>query len=183
MKEEPIRLKVGGEWRYQKTMCFEFGGGQTIIDAAVKHNHEELLLRIRNKDFFACEARYHPACRKHFINSPTYWRSTSDINVKNQSDLEESHRAAFQNVVDAVETNIIKNHDIIRLSELRDLHTSGLEGSGFENNDYRADKLKHKLETFIQFWELNLASLKFSSNQDIFNHSSYTIVIFQHDKL
>ena len=127
--------------------------------------------------FFACEATYHSACRKHFINSPTYWRSPSDINVKKQSVLEESHRAAFQNVVDAVETNMIKNHDIIRLSELRYLYTSGLEGSGFENNDSRADKLKHKLETHpvleakLGFTKIQLKSGHFQSlvvyNSDI----------------
>ncbi len=67
-KTGSIRVKVKGSWVHQRTSLFEYGGGTTVLQIAANRQDERLLTRIRDKDLFACEAHFHPSCRKLYTS-------------------------------------------------------------------------------------------------------------------
>ena len=88
-----------GRWVHQDTTLFSYGGGKTVQDIASKYNDEEFLLRIRDKDLFACEARYHPACRKSYTSDPALWLSNNEENKQNQAAMEFCLKNAIESVL------------------------------------------------------------------------------------
>ncbi|XP_076340647.1 uncharacterized protein LOC143241060 [Tachypleus tridentatus] len=125
---------------------FEYGGGQTVIDIATSHNDDRLLTRIRGQDLFACEAQYHPNCRKKYTSNPALWNSIDPENIKQKAGLEEANQNALQKVVDYVSNTIIVEQNVVMLSHLRRLYATELQQTRYDNPHYRAEKLEEKLQ-------------------------------------
>ena len=96
---------TGGIRVKQDTSGFEYGGGDQVIKAAEHKGDEKLLIRIRGKDLFACEAKYHRKCRKTYCN--ILYRG-SEVNKKTQSDMASAHAQAYEKVTDYIAREIIR---------------------------------------------------------------------------
>ena len=66
-----IKVRVRGVWTTEGLSYFEFGGGGTIQEIAIKNKNFELLTRIKDVDLFSKEAMHHASCRKSFIRNPS----------------------------------------------------------------------------------------------------------------
>lgn len=71
-KSDSIHVKKGGSRTEESTTIFEKEGWKTISGTVEKRKDEKLLWRIRGCDLFACEARYHPSCRKKYTIKPKH---------------------------------------------------------------------------------------------------------------
>ena len=69
-KMDRTKVRVWGVWTTEGLSYFEFGGGGTVQEIAIKNKNFELLMRIRDVDLFSKEAMYHASCRKSFIRNP-----------------------------------------------------------------------------------------------------------------
>ena len=114
--------------------------------AAEQHNDEKLLRRIRGFDVFSCEAKYHPSCRLKYIRDPAAWQSKDEESKSEQKDLEKAHNEAFQKVCVRVEQEVLQLQMIVKLSDLCDTYISALSETNHQNENYRREKLKRKLE-------------------------------------
>ena len=164
------KIKVKGSWTTEGLSGFEFGGWQDIEREAELRGDEGLLTRIRGKDLFACEAKYHRSCRKSFhIQDPKSWRSANDEQRHTQKALEEAHRFAFSKVCEVIEKEVLINKQMMKLSDLRRLYIGHLEGTNFANPEYRGSKLKDKLQnhpkysTTLSFCQVNESGPQYHS--------------------
>ena len=82
----------------------------------------ELLKRISGCDLFACEARYHPSCRRNYVASKDRGKSRNDEDIKQQEVLEEAHRGAFDKVCSVIDEKVVKDRKVVRLSHLRNVY-------------------------------------------------------------
>lgn len=105
-KDCRITVVEKGTRTSQGLSYFTFDGGETIKRLA-KENNDLLHRRIENYDLFACEARYHPKCRKEYTRDPSAWRSKDLSNVAHQQNLEEAHQFAFDYVSKYLESTVI----------------------------------------------------------------------------
>ena len=98
-KSGRIHVKKERNRTKESTRVFKKEGWKTVIRIAEENNDENLLLRIRGYDLFACEARYHPSCRRKYTMKPKYWRSQHNQSVAAQTALEDAHKSALHHVV------------------------------------------------------------------------------------
>ena len=155
-KEGKQSVKVKGIWTSETTSKFECGGGRNILEIAEKREDEVLLTRIRGFDSFACEAHYHRSCQKDYTRDPTKWRSTNEQEKTKQEGLQEAHRQAFSAVCQQIDQEILKEKDILKLSDLLEVYKTALQETQYPNPNYRGENLKAKLET-SEFYKEKLA--------------------------
>ena len=105
-----------------------------------------MLARIRDVDLFAAEAHYHPSCRKAYTRAAGLGRSMNIDVRNNQLDLEKTHQKAFESICNTVSSQVIGKKQIIRLDDLREEYIRELNQTSYPNPNYRAEKLKAKLE-------------------------------------
>ena len=67
-----------------------------------------------------------------------------------QQKLEEAHSNAFNEVCKIVTKDIIADENVLKLTDLRKAYINSLEGTDYANPDYRAEKLKAKLEVHFK---------------------------------
>ena len=72
-----IKVRVQGVGTTEGISYFEFGGGRTIQEIAIKNENFELLTKM-----------YHASCRKFFIWNPSAWRSSNPLTIDNQNKIE-----------------------------------------------------------------------------------------------
>jgi len=150
--EKRKKIKVKGSWTTEGLSGFEFGGWQDLEKDAELRNDEKLLTRIRGKDLFACEAKYHRSCRKSYhTQDPKSWRSDSDEQRKTQRALEDAHSFAFGKVCELIDKELLINKRMIQLRDLRRLYIAHLEETDFPNPEYRSSKLKDKLQNHLKY--------------------------------
>ena len=101
-----------GVWTTEGLPYFEFGGGGTIQEIAIKNKNFELLTRTKDVDLFSKEAMHHASCRKSFIRNPSTWRSSNPLTIDNQSKMEEAHRAAFSSVQEVIDREIVLGENL-----------------------------------------------------------------------
>ena len=103
--------------------------------------------RIQNYDLFACEARYHPKCRKEYTRNLSAWRSNDPDNVTHFQNLEEAHQFAFDYISNYVEHTVISSvKKIVPLSSLRLMYTATLDMKYFPNPNYDSRKRRQRIE-------------------------------------
>ena len=151
---------------------FDREGGAMVLKHAEEISDENLLTRIRGYDLFSCEAKYHNSCRRKFLNTkrdPSSWRSNDDENRAAQTELEAVHKVAFQKVEDVIKVEVIQKQVIIKLYLLLGVYKDALKGTKFENDNYRPERLKKKIEkneylfSKIAFCLSDTANKKFES--------------------
>ncbi|KAL5022875.1 hypothetical protein ScPMuIL_002030 [Solemya velum] len=74
----------GGWWTTEGLSIFDKDGWISILERAEKKKDDRLLTRIRGRDLFACEAKYHKSCRIAYMQDPMKWRSRNEEGKKRQ---------------------------------------------------------------------------------------------------
>ena len=69
-----IHVTESGVRTTQATSSFERDGWRNVLETAEERGDEPLLRRIRGYDLFACEAKYHPKCRKQYMMKQNFVR-------------------------------------------------------------------------------------------------------------
>ena len=144
-----INIKKAGSRTTESTSSFEKDGWQHILQVAEQNQHEWLLRRIRGSDLFACEAKYHPKCRRQYIANPEHWRSGDPEATAEQSELEAAHEFCFRHVAKYVDETLLIAGQVVTLSSLRQMYIAKLDETRFANQKFRADKLKLKLQQIL----------------------------------
>ena len=139
-------IKTGGSNTTEGLTEFNFGGGSAVIEQARKLHDVEFISRIDGQDWFARSAKYHPSCRKKYMQQKDYWRS-SDIEEKTkQQALEEAHSQAFMAVTDVVNDTVVRGKKMHTLKDLNEIYMNELDKTNFPNRNHRGTKLKERLE-------------------------------------
>ena len=104
-------------------------------------------------------AHYHSSCRKSYTRSEE--RHTKSETVNQYTEFQEAHNQAFEFIVNHVQKELIGNHNVERLSMLKEKYQTYMQ-THFQqhyNPNYRDQKLKEKLENRfyeqIVFWSQN----------------------------
>lgn len=142
---ERKKILVGGAWTTEGLSRFSHGGGNTVLELAKQRGDEELLTRIRGFDLYSCEAYCHKHCRMKYVD-PATWQSTDEDIKQEVKDLEKTHELCFLKVCEVIDKRIIIGHEIMRMTELRDIYIEHLSKTPFENPNYRTEALKKRLE-------------------------------------
>lgn len=140
------RKKVirGNAWTTEGLSSFEHGGGPMIVKLAEERKEEDLARRIRGKDLFACEAKYHKACRVKYCDRGK-WRSPDPLKKEQAQNMDETHSNCFNKLCKAIDKNILLNKEIMKMTDLRDLYVEYLSETLFANPNYKTQKLKCRL--------------------------------------
>ena len=147
-KEGKVSIKKGRCKTTEGLSFFDRNGGPKILDHAEQIKDTKLLTRIRGYNLFSCEAKYHRSCRERFLNrkrDPSSWRSDDPESCSAQAELEKVHKEAFQKVQNVIELEVIEKQEIMRFSTILAVYRDALKGTNFENDKYRAWKLKKKI--------------------------------------
>ena len=121
-------------------------GLDNVISHAKSKEDNDLLQRLELYGNKIDQIKLHRTCRTEYMQKPESWRSRSKEEKESQSELEEAHLDAFQNVCKVIEKSIIEEHNVMKLTDLREIYIQSLNNSNFPNEDYRGEKLKHKIE-------------------------------------
>ena len=94
---------------------------------------------------------YHKSCRRDYLRDQAVGRSKDEESRKQQHELEEAHASAFSKIRERIDREIVIEKKILKLSELREQYVSCLEKTNFPNPEYRAEKLKSKIEKYKDY--------------------------------
>ena len=79
-------------------------------------------------------------------------RGSMDKEAKrDQSELEEAHRKAFDIVCEAIQRDVLTTKKVVKLSDLRQIYIANLQINKYPNPDYRSNNLKLRLENHEPF--------------------------------
>ena len=156
---ERKKVRSGGAWSTEGLSYFSHGGGGTILALAEERGDEELAIRIRGYDLFASEARYHKHCRMKYCD-PSTWRSINEDAKQEVREREKTHELCFSKVCEVIDRRIIIGQEIMQMTDLRDIYIEHLSKTLFENQNYRTETLKKRLEKHKVYSEkLSIVSL------------------------
>ena len=125
-------------------------GWEEIELRAEKMELHDLYRQVKNKDLFACEAKHHPSCFRSFRTAyANYERSLQRALLNDdteQASLLAAHDKAFSEVVSAVKSLVVEKNQVVKLSSLRLIYIEQLAKNGYENKNYRSEKLLRRLD-------------------------------------
>uniref|UniRef100_UPI00358E939A uncharacterized protein n=1 Tax=Myxine glutinosa TaxID=7769 RepID=UPI00358E939A len=121
---------------------------EQIETRAEKMGLYRLHRKVKNKDLFACEAKHHPSCFKAFRTAfYNYERAIHRAEApKEQACMSAAHEKAFNSVLEHIQTQVIQQNKVLQLSSLRLLYVEELKLNGYENSNYRSEKLLKRLQ-------------------------------------
>lgn len=109
-----------------------------------------LYRQVRDKDLFAVEAKHHPSCltysRTAFANYERGIHRAEGPQDSEQIRFSAAHEKAFVLVVDHVQAHVVQQNEVQQLSSLRLLYVEELRRHGYENTNYRSEKLLNRLQ-------------------------------------
>ena len=139
-----IKEQCSGKRKAERLVqCETKHGGQLLAAAATMKQDEALLLRIRDQDLVAIEARYHKSCYLRYTKVVA--KSVEISKQEYQQQMYEKSYISFCKKV--IEERIIRGKEILRLSKLNQLFIK--EVREIENTDassYKTGCLKARLK-------------------------------------
>jgi hypothetical protein len=103
--------------------------------------------QVKDKDLFACEAKYHPSCFKSFRSAfANYERKIHMAKGAKDTDhacMSAAHEKALK---EHIQNHIVQQNEVLQLSSLRLLYVEELKQHGYENPNYRSEKLLKRLQ-------------------------------------
>ena len=104
----------------------------------------------KNRDLFAGEAKHHPSCLKSFrtafANYERGMRRAEGPKDTEHALLSAAHDKAFASVLEVIQTRIILQNEVLQLSSLRLTYIAELKKNGYENQNYRSEKILKRLQ-------------------------------------
>ena len=121
-----------------------------VATRAQKMGMDRLHRLVKDVDLFAVEAKHHPSCLRSFRTAfANYERRLSTIRKpQDENEINElaAHEKAFSSVLEHIKTHVVEANGIIRLVALRLLYVDQLKLNGYENPNYRVEKLMKRLQ-------------------------------------
>ena len=105
------------------------------------------------------------------MRNPEHWLSEDQDNKNEQDELKQSHSTAFAKVCELIDKEIIQGQRIMKLSDLLEEYITVLEQTQHANPNYRAEKLKRKLEKDPKYAQ----KLQFCLNRKRGQFNSYIV--------
>ena len=106
--------------------------------------------QVKDKDLFACEAKHHPSCFKSFRTAfANYERKIHKAKGSKDTDyacISAAHENALSLVLGHIQTHVVQQNEVLQLSSLRLLYVEELKQHGYENPNYRSEKLLKRLQ-------------------------------------
>lgn len=123
---------------------------EQIAPRAEKMGLTLLHLLVKDVDLFAAEAKHHRSCLMSFRTAfANYERGICRADKGKETDqfqMSAAHEKAFRTVLQHIQTSIIQQNEVVRLSALRLLYVDELARNGYENVNYRSEKLLKRLQ-------------------------------------
>ena len=160
-KRKTERAEVFSSWKNKENAW------EQIEARAKKMGLVQLHRRVKNIDLFAVEAKHHPSCLRSFRTAfANYERGilrAEGANYTVHASMAAAHKKALVSVLAHIQTHVVQQNEVLRLTSLRLLYIEELERNGYENSSYRSEKLLKRIQ-----------------NDPINDHVSFTKV--DHDK-
>ena len=106
--------------------------------------------QVKNRNLFAGEAKHHPSCLKSFrTTSANYERGMRRAEGPKDTEhalLSAAHDKAVASVLELIQTRIILQNEVLQLSSLRLTYIAESKKNGYENQNYRSEKLLKRLQ-------------------------------------
>lgn len=164
---ETLEIKVGRKTERTETFSSYRKKGnawEEIEQRAQKMGLTRVYRQVKDKDLFAVEAKHHPSCLKSFRTSfYNYERGIHRAEEPQDSEqirFAAVHEKAFGTIVDHVKAQVVEKNDVLQLSSLRLLYVDELRRSGYEDSNYRSEKLlnrlrKHPINNHLSFTKVD----------------------------
>lgn len=118
---------------------------EQIKSWADKMSLVKLHWQVKNKDLFPVEAKHHPSCFKSFHTDFTNYEHRirrADIG----KDTEHAVMSATNDnvlvlVLEHIQTHVVQQNKVLQPSSLRLIYVKELKRNGYENSNYRSEKL------------------------------------------
>lgn len=152
---QKIEIKAGKDRKTERAEGFtswknKENAWEQIESRAEKMGLDRLHRLVRGVDLFAVEAKHHPSCLRSFRTSfANYERSLSTIDKHRDTEQRResaAHEKAFASVLKHIDNHVVKGNGIVRLVDLRLLYIHELKINGYENTNYRSEKLLRHLK-------------------------------------
>ena len=104
-----------------------------------------LVRRVKDTDLFAhVEAKHHPSCLKSFRTAfANYERGIR--RAEGPQYLSAAHAKVLVLALGHIQAHFVQQNEVLQLSSLRLLYVEELRRNGYENSDYRSEKLLKRL--------------------------------------
>ena len=145
------KVKQRGSWSTESLISFEEDSWKSIVKKAESNNDEDFLVRVRGYDLQTYGAVYHSSCRSKYMSCSTRWLSSNVEQITAQEGIEHAHQNAFERVSSILNDEVIDKKKVLKLSELTSIYRRALEGTEFQNDQYRGENLKKKIENDFSF--------------------------------
>ena len=121
-----------------------------IESRAKKMGLDRLHRQVKDQDLFACEAKQHPSCFKSFRTAfANYERGIRRAEGEKDTEharISAAHDKALALVLEHLRTHVVQQNEVLRLSSLRLLYVQELKQNGYENSNYRSEKLLKRIQ-------------------------------------
>ena len=146
-KKGYIKVGKSAHRRSENTSYFERDGDVIVFKAAEAKKDEALLKRIRGKDLFAVEAKYHLSCKKRYIQGMYDSAKTTPEAVDRNKENIRVANEAYGAVVEHIEVNIIQRYRLVELAELNTIYMEKTINTEFHNPNHRSDDLLSRIKS------------------------------------
>ena len=120
---------------------------EQIESKAEKLGLSRLHRLVKGVDLFSAEAKYHESCFKSFCTTFfNYERGINRAKEPKHTEMLAAHEKALASVQDHIQIHVVQQNEVIRLSSLRLLFIEELKWNGYENENYRSEKLLKRLQ-------------------------------------
>ena len=124
--------------------------------------YSSLLRKVAGVDLYAAEAHFHPLgyhkFRTKYQSYTGYHQSKNAEAIESQELMLKAHTAACSEIKSIIQKQIITDHKVLPLSELREKYINELLEQNQLNNDFWSEKLKKRLENDPDISELKAFS-------------------------
>ena len=159
------RKKVKGNLEKLST-CVTETAEMSIKQAAEAKSDFSVLGKVAGIDLRAREARYHESCRKAYVRddsrehhkSSNRTDTTEDECSSGQQKLQEAHMKAFSSICTYIESSLIADGNVERMTMIRDKYVTFVQGHipGYSTDQFRTARMKERLVNHfgnrIKFW-------------------------------
>ena len=120
---------------------------EQIESQAEKLGLSRLHRLVRGVNLFSAEAKYHKSCYVSFRTSfSNYERGINRAKEPKHNEMLAAHGKALASVRDHIQIHVIQQNEVLRLSFLRLIFIEELKKNGYENENYRSEKLLKRLQ-------------------------------------
>ena len=122
---------------------------EQIESRAKEMEMHELYLKVKDKDLFAVEAKHHFGCMKDFRTKYFNFQRKKKLEMSNCNKAQSAaiHSKAFEVILSHVQTQVVQQNKVLRLTELQSLYNDSLRKQGYDNPNYRSSKIIKRLES------------------------------------